>query len=77
MFSLPTVHALISHRYLEHQKNKTNEAAEISNKLSEKKKSIVNEITVLTKQIQDTETETRKIEDSLQNYVGRLHQLIL
>jgi chromosome segregation ATPase len=59
-------------KYLEHQENKTNEAAEISKQLSEQKQNLMDEMNDINKEIQETETEIRKVEDSLENYISNV-----
>lgn len=56
------------HRYLENQENETNKAASISKELGDKKQSLMDEIMELNKQMNETETDMRKIEDSLSSY---------
>lgn len=55
-------------RYLENQENETNKASAISKALSEEKQGLVDEIMELNKQLNETDNEMRKIEDSLLSY---------
>lgn len=56
-------------KFLEDQENKAEEAAAITKKLAEDKQELVEQINALNKQIQDTNSEHRKIEDMLEGYV--------
>lgn len=59
-------------KYLEHQENKTNEAVEISKQLTEQKQNLMDEINGINKEIQETDIEIRKVEDSLENYISNI-----
>ena len=58
-------------KYLEDQENKANEAAAISKQLAEEKQQLLDEINGLNKEIQETNSEHRKIEDLLDSYKGK------
>lgn len=53
---------------MEDQENKTNEAAAISQRLGDEKQSLIDDINELNKEIQETDTEFRKIEELLDNH---------
>ena len=52
---------IISFRYLEDQENKAKEAAAICKQLAEEKQVLTDEINELSKEIQETDSEYRKV----------------